>query len=310
MSQYAVAWITHPASLRHEMGAGHPESPARLQAIEDRLLAAGLTPLFDQLRAPRVERADLERVHTKALIERVLSAHPSEGSYLQIDPDTAMNAHSSEAAQHAAGAAVLAVDTVLADRAELAFCAVRPPGHHAERARSMGFCLFNNIAVAAAHALAAGLSRVAILDFDVHYGNGTADIFRDDPRVLLCSTYQDPLYPYWRADHGVAHLLDVALRPGAGSTEYRDAVEHHWLPALRTFEPQLLLVSAGFDAHAADPLAGLSLQTADFGWTAEQLRLVAAECCQGRIVASLEGGYEVHALARSVEAFVRPFVVA
>lgn len=270
---------------------------------------AGLMPLFQRVEAPRAQREALARVHSEALIERVLGARPSD-VYLQLDPDTAMNAHTAEAALRAAGAAVLAVDTVLADRAELAFCAVRPPGHHAERATPMGFCFFNSIAVAAAHALASGLSRVAVLDFDVHYGNGTADIFRDEPRVLLCSTYQDPLFPYWRADHGIAHLLDVALAPGASSAEYRRAIEQHWLPALDAFAPELLLVSAGFDAHTADPLAGLNLTTEDFGWTAERLREVAARHCRGRIVASLEGGYEVHALARSVEAFLRPFAGA
>lgn len=309
MTHRPVAWITHPACLLHEMGPYHPESPERLQAIEDRLLVAGLSPLFLRLDAPRAERAALAQVHSEALIGRVLDARPGDG-YVQLDPDTAMNAHTAEAALRAAGAAVLAVDTVLADRAELAFCAVRPPGHHAERATPMGFCFFNNIAVAAAHALARGLSRVAVLDFDVHYGNGTADIFRDEPRVLLCSTYQDPLYPYWRADHGIAHLLDVALAPGAGSAEYRRAIEQRWLPALHAFAPELLLVSAGFDAHTADPLAGLNLTTEDFGWTAERLQGVAARHCGGRIVASLEGGYEVHALARSVEAFLRPFAGA
>lgn len=309
MMQSPVAWITHPTCLQHEMGPYHPESPARLQAIEERLLATGLLPRFQRLEAPQATREALARAHSNKHIERILGARPGAG-YLQLDPDTAMNAHTAEAALRAAGAAVLAVDTVLADRAELGFCAVRPPGHHAERAKPMGFCFFNNIAVAAAHALASGLSRVAVLDFDVHYGNGTADIFRDDARVLVCSTYQDPLYPYWRADHGIAHLLDVALSPGTGSTEYRAAVTDRWLPALEAFAPELLLVSAGFDAHADDPLAGLKLQTDDFGWTAELLRDLAARHCGGRIVATLEGGYNVHALARSVEAFLRPFTGA
>lgn len=301
-----VAWITHPACLQHEMGAYHPESPRRLQAISDHLLTAGLMPLFLQLEAPQASRAALEKVHATDAIDRILDARPGQ-RYLQIDPDTAMNAYTVEAALRAAGAAVLAVDTVLAGDAGLAFCAVRPPGHHAERSTPMGFCFFNNIAVAAAHALDAGLSRVAIVDFDVHYGNGTADIFRDDPRVLLCSTYQEALFPGWCNDHGIAHLLDVPLRSGAGSAEYRDAIEQRWLPALCAHRPELILVSAGFDAHADDPLASLQLQTEDYRWTAEVLRDFAAEYCQCRVVATLEGGYELTALTHSVEAFLRPF---
>lgn len=307
MSYNLVAWITHPVCLQHEMGAYHPESPLRLRTISDHLLTTGLLPLFLQLEAPQASRAALEMVHAPALVDRILDARPGE-RYLQIDPDTAMNAHTAEAALRAAGAAILAVDTVLAGDAGLAFCAVRPPGHHAERATPMGFCFFNNVAVAAAHALDAGLSRVAIVDFDVHYGNGTADIFRDDPRVLLCSTYQEALFPGWRSDHGIAHLLDVPLRSGAGSAEYRAAIEQQWLPALRAHRPEMILVSAGFDAHAADPLAGLRLQTEDYRWTAEVLRDFAVEYCQGRVVATLEGGYEPTALAHSVEAFLRPFV--
>lgn len=304
----AVAWITHPDCLRHEMGPYHPESPERLRAIEDRMLAVGLTPLFDCLQAPAAEPEALLRVHQKQLVEMILEAQPK--GYLEIDPDTSLNAFSAGAAAHAAGAAILAVERVLAGRAGLAFCAVRPPGHHAERARAMGFCLFNNVAVAAAHALESGLSRVAIVDFDVHYGNGTADIFRDDPRVLFCSTYQDSLFPGWRCDHGIPHLLDVPLSAGSGSTAYRSAIEDHWIPALEAHQPELILVSAGFDAHADDPLAGLRLETDDFRWTAEILKGLATDLGHKGIVATLEGGYNTHALARSVEAFVRPFADA
>lgn len=302
----AVAWITHSDCLRHEMGPYHPESPERLRAIEDRMHEVGLSAMFDHLEAPLASREMLLRVHDKQLVDMILGARPL--GYLEIDPDTSLNAYSSGAASHAAGGAVLAVDRVLAGQAGLAFCAVRPPGHHAERARAMGFCLFNSVAVAAAHALESGLSRVAIVDFDVHYGNGTADIFRDDPRILFCSTYQDSLFPGWRSDHGIAHLLDVPLPAGSGSSAYRSAIESRWIPALEAHRPQLILVSAGFDAHAEDPLAGLRLETEDFRWTAEVLMKLAADLDHNGIVATLEGGYNTHALARSVEAFVRPFV--
>lgn len=301
----AVAWITHADCLRHEMGPYHPESPERLQAIEDRMREVGLGPIFERLEAPAASLESLLRVHQKQLVDMILGAQPL--GYLEIDPDTSLNAYSSSAASHAAGGAVLGVERVLAGQANLAFCAVRPPGHHAERARAMGFCLFNNVAVAAAHALEKGLSRVAIVDFDVHYGNGTADIFRDDPRVLFCSTYQDSLFPGWRCDHGIPHLLDVPLPAGSGSSAYRSAIESRWIPALEAHKPQLILVSAGFDAHAEDPLAGLRLETEDFRWTAEVLIKLANDLGHNGIVATLEGGYNTHALARSVEAFVRPF---
>jgi acetoin utilization deacetylase AcuC-like enzyme len=303
----AVTWIAHPDCLLHEMGETHPESPQRLQAIEDRLLAAGLSPLFVRELATPAPRAALERVHDATLVDRVL-APVEAGAYRRIDPDTSLNAHTARAALLAAGAAVHAVDIALSRTGGgLTFCAVRPPGHHAERARAMGFCFFNNVAVAAAHALASGLSRVAILDFDVHYGNGTADIFRNDRRVLFCSTYEHPLYPGWRSDHSIAHFVDAELSAGAGSEAFRTAVTGRWLPALHAHAPEMILVSAGFDAHAGDPLANLNLQYDDFGWIGAWIRDFAARHCGGRVMATLEGGYDLHALARSVESFVRPF---
>jgi acetoin utilization deacetylase AcuC-like enzyme len=300
-------WITHPTCAQHEMGDFHPEAPARLHAIEERMLASGLAHRFVHEQATPAPREALLRVHDAALVDRVLKTRPAHG-YVRLDPDTAMNAHTAEAAQLAAGAALRAAEAVLADEATFAFCAVRPPGHHAERARSMGFCVFNNIAVAAARALDAGLSRLAILDFDVHYGNGTSDIFRDDPRVLVCQTYQDPLYPYWQVEHGLAHVVDVPLPPGAGGAEFRDAVRRRWRPRIEAHEPELILVSAGFDAHVDDPLAGLCLRTDDFGWIGAWIHELAGRHCGGRVVATLEGGYALEALAHSVEAFVRPFV--
>lgn len=300
-------WITHPVLQAHQMGPGHPESPQRLAAIHERMQSTGLDRLFRHREAPLATEAALLRAHHPDHVHSVLGIRPESG-LVQIDPDTAMNRHSAEAAQRAAGAGVLAVDLVMNGDADFVFCAVRPPGHHAERHRAMGFCLFNSIAVAAAEALAHGLERVAVLDFDVHYGNGTANIFSDDPRVLFCSTYQDPLYPYWTRKPGASQLIDVPLRHGDDGTVYRDAVTQRWLPALDTFRPQMILVSAGFDAHHRDPLAGLNFNEDDYTWTAQQIQAVCRQHCPGQVIAMLEGGYDLTALALSVEAFVRPFV--
>jgi len=302
-------WITHPSSRLHRMAPGHPECPERLAAIEDRLLTTGLDLFLHRMDAPAASAEALLRVHGADLVESVLGTHPAEG-LVQIDPDTAMNAHTADAALHASGAGVLAVELVMSRKAGFVFCCVRPPGHHAERDRAMGFCFFNNIAVAAAEALARGVPRVAVLDFDVHYGNGTADIFRNEPRVLMCSSYQHPLYPYWAGDPNAPGLIDTPLAEGAGSEAYRDAVQRHWLPALDEFDPQIIFVSAGFDAHVRDPMAGLCLSDEDFYWTGQQIRDFAERRCKGRVVAMLEGGYDPHALARCVEAFVRPFIGA
>ncbi len=309
MSELRSYWITHASCREHRMDEGHPECPERLMAIEDRLIATGLDMFLYRAEAPEASAEALLRVHDADHVESVLRTRPTEG-LVRIDPDTSMNAYTAQAALHAAGAGVLAVELCLSRRAGFVFCAVRPPGHHAERARAMGFCFFNNIAVAAAEALARGLKRVAILDFDVHYGNGTADIFRNEPRVMLCSTYQDPLYPYWSADPEASGLIDTPLSEGDGSEAYRAAVSNHWLPALREFGPEMLLVSAGFDAHVRDPMAGLCLTDDDYYWTGQQIQAFADRHCEGRVVAMLEGGYDLRALARCVEAFVRPFVGA
>ncbi len=289
------------------MGPGHPESPQRLAAIEDRLRLGGLLDFMQQVQAPAATVQQLERVHSPEHVQRVLRADTSRGPVWH-DPDTAQGPHTAEAALHAAGAGVRAVELVLAGEAGLAFCAVRPPGHHAERRRAMGFCFFNNIAVAAAHALTQGLERVAILDFDVHYGNGTAEIFAKDPRVVMYSTYEHPLYPYWNGIPGARNLIDVPLPPGSGSEAFRAAVSEHWLGAMLEQKPQMILVSAGFDAHVEDPLADLRLGYDDYSWVAARIQEVAEQCCPGRIVAMLEGGYSLHALARSVERFLQPFL--
>lgn len=302
-------WITHPSFRLHEMGEAHPECPQRLAALEAGLQRSGLDLLLQRLQAPAADIQQLGRVHQADHIEAVLAPQPDQG-YLRIDPDTLMNRHSGQAALHAAGAGVAGVDLLLDGRAHFVFCAVRPPGHHAERDRSMGFCLFNSVAVAAAHALARGVERVAIVDFDVHYGNGTAAIFADEPRVLMCNSYQSPLYPYWAGDPQRADRVDVPLLPGTTGAEYRELVQLRWLPALERFAPQLLLVSAGFDAHLLDPMADQRLGDADYEWLGGLLREVSRRHCGDRSLAMLEGGYALDALASAVPAFIQPFVLS
>jgi acetoin utilization deacetylase AcuC-like enzyme len=301
-----IALISHPDCEKHEMGAGHPERPQRLGAINDRLIASGLSILLHHYDAPLATRQQLQRVHDANYVASIFDQAPDEGDPLVwIDPDTAMNEHTLTAALRAAGAVVLGVDLVLSGKEQCAFCNVRPPGHHAEHNRAMGFCFFNNIAVGTAHALEAhGLERVAIVDFDVHHGNGSEDIFRAEPRVLLCSTFQHPFYPYSGSDTQLPNMVNVPLPAGSGSKPFRDAVEQYWLPALSQFKPQLIMVSAGFDAHCADDMAGLCLVDEDYAWVTRQIKAVAAKTAKGRIVSTLEGGYQLHALARSAEAHI------
>jgi acetoin utilization deacetylase AcuC-like enzyme len=300
-----TAYITHTDCLKHEMGEEHPESPDRLRAIEDQLIASGLMPYLQRHDAPLATIEQLARVHAPSYIETIRDNAPKAGR-IYLDPDTAMNPHSWTAALRAAGAATLAVDLVMAAEAGNAFCAIRPPGHHAESARAMGFCIFNNVAVGVAHALSHyGLARVAIMDFDVHHGNGTEEIFHDDPRVLLCSTFQHPYYPFKGADSGNDHIINVPLPAGTAGPAYREAVRRHCLPALERFRPEMVFFSAGFDAHRDDDMAQLRLVEDDYAWVTEQVKAVAERHAQGRIVSVLEGGYELHALARSVLAHLR-----
>jgi acetoin utilization deacetylase AcuC-like enzyme len=300
-----TAYLTHPVCLKHEMGADHPESPARIHAIEDQLIASGLMPFLVHFDAPEVTREQLWRVHSEAYVESVFEKSPETG-LVYLDGDTAMNPYSLNAALHAAGAAVQAVDLVMAGQVENAFCNIRPPGHHAGRETAAGFCLFNNVAVAAAHALEQyGLQRVAIADFDVHHGNGTENIFHDDPRVMLCSTFRHPYYPYCGVDSGNEHIINVPLAAGASGDDFRAAVTEFWLPALASFRPQLLLISAGFDAHREDDMGGLALREADYVWVTEQLKALAARYAERRIVSVLEGGYALHALGRSATAHIK-----
>jgi acetoin utilization deacetylase AcuC-like enzyme len=295
---------THPTCLLHSAGPGHPESPARLQAVlealdDDRFAA------LDRIEAPRATREQLLRVHDAALVDLIVAAAPKE-AYVRIDGDTVMCPDSLEAALRAAGAVCAAVDAAIDATDTSAFCAVRPPGHHATHDQAMGFCLFNSVAVGAAHALARGVQRVAIVDFDVHHGNGTQDIFWNDARVMYASTHQWPLYPGTgaRSETGIGNIVNAPLPPGSGSREFHSACEQFVLPALRAFRPQLLMISAGFDAHALDPLADMNLDAADYAWITRELVEIAVEHAGGRIVSSLEGGYSLTALRQSAAAHV------
>ena len=298
-----LLWFTHPECGLHEMGGAHPESPQRLAAVERAVAASVLGARRELIEADPATPDAIARAHDPRLIEALLAAAPRTG-YVQVDADTTMNPHTATAALRAAGAGVQAVVSVLDSGPRQAFCAVRPPGHHAERRTAMGFCLFDNIAVAATEALARGLSRVAILDFDVHYGNGTVDIFRGDPRVLVCNAYQYPLYPFWANGGGDDNIVDAPLHPLSGGREFREAVLAKWQPALARFRPELILVSAGFDAHRDDPLAQLELLEDDYRWIGAQAREWAESSAEGRVVAMLEGGYQLNALGASVVAFL------
>ena len=300
-----TAYITHLTCLKHDMGSGHPESPARMHAIEDQLIASGLLDHLCRYEAHQASKEQLARAHARQYIEWIFSQSPSSG-LVDLDGDTAMNPHSLNAALHAAGAVIDGVDLVMSGQVQNAFCNIRPPGHHAGRASAAGFCIFNNVAVATAHALEQhGLQRVAIADFDVHHGNGTEEIFHDDPRVMLCSTFRHPYYPFRGADSGNDHIINVPLAAGSSGVEFRAAVTDHWLPALERFQPQLILVSAGFDAHWEDDMGGLALHETDYFWVTERLKQLAKQYAQGRIVSALEGGYALHALGRSVMAHIK-----
>jgi acetoin utilization deacetylase AcuC-like enzyme len=300
-----TAYITHPACRLHDTGPAHPECAGRLFAIEDQFIASGLRDMLMYVDAPEVTADQLLRVHALEHIESVSAAIPDSG-YARLDPDTVVSPSSLVAAYRAAGAVVAAVDLVLAGEMDSAFCAVRPPGHHAESRRAMGFCLFNNIAVGAAHALEAhGISKVAILDFDVHQGNGTEEIFADDDRVLFCSTFQHPFFPFTPVPPNNAYRVNVPLDATATGEEFRAAVTDHWIPAIESFEPEMIFVSAGFDAHVADDMSHVSFTDADYRWVAEQIVAVASGFASGRIVSTLEGGYETNSLARCVEAHIR-----
>lgn len=300
-----TAFISHPDTLLHIMDGSHPESPARITAIKSALASQGLIEQLQLHEAPEVTDEQLLRVHTTEYVSRIRRVAPKAGM-VRLDPDTAMGPMTLSAALHAAGAVVLATDLVMSDKADNAFCCVRPPGHHAGRGNAAGFCIFNSVAVGAAHAIQKyGLERVAIVDFDVHHGDGTEDIFRANPRVMLCSTFQHPFYPGRGADSRTERMVNVPLPAGTDGKSYRKAVDAEFRPALESFRPQMIFVSAGFDAHADDPLAQLGLVEEDYVWTTRFIMEIAERFAQGRIVSSLEGGYQLDALAESAAAHIR-----
>ena len=295
-----LAVVTHRECQLHDNGPGHPENARRLEAVSDQLLMSGLEFSLSFFDAPLATVAQLTRAHGYKYAESVLSMAGREDT-LEIDPETFVSAKTLPAALRAAGAGVLGVDLIMNGKAGPVFCAVRPPGHHAQRARGMGFCIFNNIAVAACHALSEyGIERIAVADFDAHHGNGTEDIFADDGRVLLCSTFQHPFYPHTGEASETGSLVNVPLAAGTGGAGFRQAVSEHWLPALAAFRPELVLVSAGFDGHGLDEMTDLRLDESDFAWVTERLYEVAKTHAGGRLLSMLEGGYEPGALARSV----------
>ncbi len=304
----STAYITHADCLKHEMGAGHPECPDRLIAVNEHMRSSGLLEQLRVLEAPLAEAEDLKRVHRPAYVDLIFENAPTQG-YVQLDPDTSMNPHTLSAARRAAGAGLMAVDEVVAGRSRNAFCAVRPCGHHATTGRPMGFCLFNNIGVAAAYAIEKkGLERLAIVDFDVHHGNGTEDMFSRPQwldKVLMVGFFQHPFYPGSGTQDPAPNMINVPLPAGSDGRAARRALEDDWMPALEKFKPQMVLISAGFDAHREDSLGGLALVEADYELMTRQLMAVAAKYSGNRIVSMLEGGYNLSALGRSAVAHVR-----
>ncbi len=310
----ATGYFTHKDCWKHEMGFGHPECPERLGAIEDRLLISGVGDALQRRDAPLAALGDIELAHERMMIaairglgEQLVDDIKAGGPpYAQIDPDTAMNVHTWNAALRAAGAAIAATDAVMAGEMENAFCAVRPPGHHAERGKAMGFCFFNNIAIAAKYALERhGLKRVAIVDFDVHHGNGTEDIIRGDDRILMVSFFQHPFFPHTGADTREPNMVNLPVPAHTKGMDIRELIETMWIPRLEAFKPEMIFISAGFDAHREDDLGQMALTEQDYAWITERVKNVARRHARGRIVSSLEGGYNLSALGRSVEAHLR-----
>jgi acetoin utilization deacetylase AcuC-like enzyme len=304
------AYITHADCARHDMGTHHPECPERLGAINDHLLVKGLLDYMIPYDAPLATEEQLGRAHASLYVREIIEASPSEGMHA-VDPDTNMCPHTLSAALRAAGAAVQATDLVIAGDAPTAFCCVRPPGHHAERSAAMGFCFFNNVAVGMRHALDVhGLQRVALIDFDVHHGNGSEDIFRGDDRVLMCSIFEKGLYPFNGESALGPNMVNVGLPSRSGSDAFREAVSNEWIPALDAFRPEMIYISAGFDAHREDDMGNLGLVEADYAWVTKELMKVADRHSKGRVISCLEGGYVLSPLARSVAAHVRVLIGA
>jgi acetoin utilization deacetylase AcuC-like enzyme len=297
-------FVSHSDCEKHVMLENHPESPARLQHIQQAVTAVDWRGQLQAVQAREISRGDFSGIHPEQYLEQLDALDPGDG-IARLDADTSINRHSLRAARLAAGSLVQAVDAIMAGTANNAFCAVRPPGHHAESAGPMGFCIFNNIALAAERALQLGAQRIAIFDFDVHHGNGTVEIFKDRPEVMVCSSFQYPFYPGRYDDVKADNIVLTPLQEGCAGPEFRQAVERDWLAAVARHQPDLILVSAGFDAHREDPLAGLLLEDEDYRWLGELLRDFAQRHCDGRLVTALEGGYNLQALARSSVAYLQ-----
>ncbi|SMC33472.1 histone deacetylase family protein [Polynucleobacter kasalickyi] len=300
-----TGFISHSDCLKHEMGNYHPECPERLTAIEDQLLLSRINDFLIKLTPPLATEENLNLVHSKEHIEFVKSIRPSAG-YAEIDGDTLMNPHSWNAALRAAGAGLLAVDAIMNKELVNAFCSVRPPGHHAEPNKAMGFCFFNNLAIAAKYAVSKyAIQRVAIIDFDVHHGNGTEHAFMQDERFLMCSFFQHPLFPYSGTNNTAKNMLNTPVPAFTNGQTIRQLVEEHWLPRLNEFKPEFIFISAGFDAHREDELGQMGLIESDYAWLTQQIVAIAKQYAQGRIVSCLEGGYNLSALSRSVVAHIK-----
>jgi acetoin utilization deacetylase AcuC-like enzyme len=301
-----IALISHPDCLLHDISKYHPEQPARLRVIHDELFREGLiNSILKEYSAQLVTREQLLRVHDGKYIDSIFAISPEKG-LISLDPDTWMNPYTLQAALRAAGAAILGVDLVMSNEVGQAFCNVRPPGHHAEKAKAMGFCLFNNVAVGVAHALEHHkLNRVAIVDFDVHHGNGTEDIFRDDKRVLYCSSFESPFYPFSGTDTKSKHILNVPLPAGTPSNIFREKVEESWFQKITQFAPEIIFFSAGFDGFIHDEISDLLLTEEDYGWLTRKIKEIADHVCKGRIVSVLEGGYDLNGLGQCVAAHIR-----
>jgi acetoin utilization deacetylase AcuC-like enzyme len=304
----SVAVISHYKCCNHDMGDHHPEAPQRLGAIQDQLLSSGLEYVIKQFDATPIDRSIIELAHDKEYVDYIFDNAPSEGTF-DVDDDTQMTPSTLPAALLSAGAAINAVDKIMAKEISSAFCATRPPGHHAERDKGMGFCFFNNIAIAAAYAKDKyKLDRVAIVDFDVHHGNGTENIVKDKKGFLFCSTYQYPFYPFEMQESDTPPIINTPLPATTRSAEFRQAIREHWIPALEKFKPQMIFISAGFDAHIEDDMSAISLTEVDYQWVTEELKYIADTYAEGRIVSTLEGGYSLSALGRSVVAHLKGLI--
>lgn len=299
-----TAFISHPDTLLHVMDGNHPESPARITAIKNAVMASSLKQKLQFYEAPAASKTQLKRVHSDDYVEHIHQIAPKAG-LVRLDGDTAMGPMSLSAALHASGAVVLATDLVLSGKAKNAFCCVRPPGHHAGKSNSAGFCIFNHVAVGVAHAMAQyKIKRVAIIDFDVHHGDGTEDIFKDNPNVMLCSTFQHPFYPQRGADTRSKNMINLPMPAKSNGEDFKKVFEAEIKPALEAFKPELIYISAGFDAHVNDPLADLALTNDDYAWMTEFIKQSVNNCCSGRIISSLEGGYHLPSLSESAVAHI------